>query len=108
MTCRGGGIDMDNEVSSYIENSIDWAKQKLGSVEYQFLCLAFVEDAYEKGNNVEIFGGSTAKESADEYRVWNNTGVPPLGAFVFMIVLELYLMNTRIMGMLVFILVRGM
>lgn len=74
---------MDNEFSVYSKAAIDWAKGKIGSKEYPFLCLAFVEDAYEKANQVEIFGGSSAKESADEYEVWNNTGVPPIGAFVF-------------------------
>lgn len=74
---------MDNEFSIYSKAAIDWAKGKIGSKEYTFLCLAFVEDAYEKANHVEIFGGSSAKESADEYGAWNNTGVPPIGAFVF-------------------------
>ena len=76
-------VSMDNEFAIYIERAIKWAKERLDSSEYTFKCLAFVEDAYEKGNNLEIFGGSSAKESADEYEAGNNTGVPPIGAFVF-------------------------
>lgn len=74
---------MINDFSSYIENAIKWAKNKVGLDEYAFKCLAFVEDAYEESNNVEIFGGSSAKESADEYEAAKNTGTPPIGAFVF-------------------------
>lgn len=57
----------------FIEKAIDWAKANMGSREY----------AYEQGNQVEIFGGSTAKESADIYRAALNQGEPPLGAFIF-------------------------
>ena len=67
----------------YITNAIRWAQEHLGSTDYPFLCLAFVEDAYEQSNHVEIFGGSSAKESAEMYEAIQNTGVPPLGAFVF-------------------------
>lgn len=74
---------MDNILTAYIENAISWAKDKIGSEAYAFKCLAFVEDAYEESNSVEIFGGSTAKESADEYEAEKNTGFPPIGAFVF-------------------------
>ena len=49
----------------------------------QTRCLAFVEDAYEESNHVEIFGGSSAQESADEYGAAQNRGEPPIGAFVF-------------------------
>jgi len=50
--------------------------------DYQYICLAFVEDAYEFGNKIEMFGGSTATESANEYGV-NPVGQPPRGSFVF-------------------------
>ncbi|RPI88179.1 MAG: hypothetical protein EHM40_22480, partial [Chloroflexi bacterium] len=53
------------------------------STSYRFLCLAFVEDAYEAGNGIEIFGGDCAKESADLYEVQPASTVPPRGAFVF-------------------------
>ncbi len=74
---------MENEFVSYIENAITWAEERLGNDKYGTRCLAFVEDAYEKANAVEIFGGSSAKESADEYGASQNGGVPPRGAFVF-------------------------
>ena len=74
---------MSTEFETYIANAIRWAQDRLGSTDYPLLCLAFVEDAYEESNHVEIFGGSSAKESADEYEAMRNTGEPPLGAFVF-------------------------
>ncbi len=64
-------------------NAIRWAQEHLGVADYAGRCLAFVEDAYEKGNYVEIFGGSSAKESADEYKAERYKGEPPAGAFVF-------------------------
>jgi cell wall-associated NlpC family hydrolase len=64
-----------------IENAIRWAKAHIGADAYRTRCLAFVEDAYELGNGIEIFGGSTATESAVAYGV--ETGQPPAGAFVF-------------------------
>jgi len=67
----------------YIQNAIQWAKQRLGSTAYTGRCLAFVEDAYEQSNHVEIFGGSSAQESADEYGAARNPGAPPIGSFVF-------------------------
>jgi len=42
-----------------IKNAVEWGEEHLGSDKYTFLCLAFVEDAYEKSNKIEIFGGST-------------------------------------------------
>ncbi len=74
---------MTNEFATCITNAIRWAQAHLGSTDYPFLCLAFVEDAYEKSNHVEIFGGSSAKESADEYGAAQTQGEPPIGAFVF-------------------------
>ncbi|HZY40619.1 MAG TPA: hypothetical protein VFF59_01325 [Anaerolineae bacterium] len=74
---------MTVEFETYIQNAIDWAKQQLGSTAYGLRCLAFVEDAYEHSNRVEIFGGSSAQESADEYGAAQNTGTPTIGSFVF-------------------------
>jgi cell wall-associated NlpC family hydrolase len=78
---------MDKEESvnyqAYIENALTWAREQLGSRKYQFLCLAFVEDAYETANHIEIFGGSSAKESAEEYGVQTDPVPPPAGTFVF-------------------------
>jgi len=75
--------DRDDELTAYIDNAIRWAKSQLGSKAWPFRCLAFVEDAYEISNKVEIFGGDSAKESADEYGVMTTQGFPPRGAFVF-------------------------
>lgn len=66
----------------YVPNAIRWAECQLGSTAYRFRCLAFVEDCYEKGNSIEIFGGSRAKESADIYGA-GREGEPEPGAFVF-------------------------
>ena len=74
---------MPTEFETYIANAIRWAQEHLGSTNYPFLCLAFVEDAYEESNPVEIFGGDDAKASAEEYGAAQNAGEPPLGAFVF-------------------------
>lgn len=68
---------------AYVENAVKWALETLGSEEYRFRCLAFVEEAYEKGNGIEIFGGSTAMESAVEYGVGTDSAIPPRGVFVF-------------------------
>jgi len=74
---------MNEEFETYIANAIRWAHEHLGATDYSGRCLSFVEDAYEKGNHVEIFGGSSAQESADEYGAAQNRGEPPIGAFVF-------------------------
>lgn len=67
---------MNEEFETYIANAIHWAQEHLGSTAYAARCLAFVEDAYEEGNHVEIFGGSSAQESADEYEAAQNRGEP--------------------------------
>jgi hypothetical protein len=74
---------MPIEFEGFIASAIRWTKEYLGSTEYAGRCLAFVEDAYEQSNHVEIFGGSSAQESADEYGAAQNRGEPPIGAFVF-------------------------
>ncbi|MNC13744.1 NlpC/P60 family protein [Paenibacillus odorifer] len=74
---------MDVEFGKEIENAISWAKERLGSQEYPLRCLAFVEDAYERSNGIEMWGGSDARESAELYDAHKNTGAPPAGAFVF-------------------------
>ncbi len=68
---------------AYVENAIAWARDQLGAQQYNGRCLSFVEDAYEKSNQVEIFGGATAKESAVQYQADQRQGIPPKGAFVF-------------------------
>ncbi len=74
---------METEFELYIANATRWALDHLGVTEYAGRCLSFVEDAYEKSNHVEIFGGSSAQESADEYGAAQNRSEPPIGAFVF-------------------------
>jgi len=74
---------MNEDFETYIANGIRWAQEHLGATDYAGRCLSFVEGAYEESNHVEIFGGSSAQESADEYGAAQNRGEPPLGAFVF-------------------------
>jgi cell wall-associated NlpC family hydrolase len=66
-----------------IGRAIAWALDHLGSPNYDLRCLSFVEDAYEKANAIEVFGGSSAKESAELYGAADSEGEPPPGAFVF-------------------------
>ena len=72
---------MEREI--IIDNMITWAKEKLGSTEYAGWCLSFIEDALEISNDIEIFGGDSAKESAVMYGDAMQSGVPEKGAFVF-------------------------
>lgn len=74
---------MEENHNKYADNAIKWAKGHLNSKEYCYRCLAFVEDALERSNNIEIFGGDTAKESADLYEAHKHTDMPPKGSFVF-------------------------
>ena len=74
---------MSTEFEGYIANAIRWAQEHLGAPDYATRCLAFVEDAYEESNHVEIFGGDDAQASADEYGAAQNRGEPPIGSFVF-------------------------
>jgi hypothetical protein len=74
---------MVKNYDKYVNNSIEWAKEHLNSKEYCYHCLAFVEDALERSNNIEIFGGNSAKESADLYEAYKHTDIPPKGFFVF-------------------------
>ena len=50
-----------------IENMIRWAEDRLGEIGYAGWCLSFIEDALELPNDIEIFGGDSAKESAVLY-----------------------------------------
>ena len=69
--------------SAVIENMIRWAMDRLGSTDYTGWCLSFIEDALEKSNGIEIFGGDSAKESALMYADAMRTDTPERGAFVF-------------------------
>lgn len=50
-----------------IESMINWASERLGNRRYAGWCLSFIEDALEKSNDIEIFGGDSARESYDLY-----------------------------------------
>lgn len=72
---------MNNSVM--VENMLKWAEEKFGNAQYAGWCLSFIEDALEISNNIEIFGGSSAKESCEMYYDAIQAGVPERGAFVF-------------------------
>lgn len=74
-----------NDISSMAENAVSWARAWVGSTSYSTRCLAFVEDAIERANGVEIFGGDDAHASAVLYGAYTPTGdaPPPAGALVF-------------------------
>lgn len=76
-------MELEAEFEKVIENAIRWAKDRLDSREYPLRCLAFVEDAYERGNGIEMWGGDDARESAELYEAHKHTGPPPAGAFIF-------------------------
>lgn len=71
------------EKATMIENMISWAKNALGKKEYAGWCLSFIEDALEQSNDIEIFGGDSARESYEMYQDGAKTGEPERGAFVF-------------------------
>jgi hypothetical protein len=74
---------MSTQDNTYISGAVEWAMDKLGSTDYAYKCLAFVEDAYELGNGLWLAGqGCTAKEAADAYRAQDHGGVPPQGTYV--------------------------
>jgi len=62
-----------------------WAMGRIGDRTYALRCLAFVEDAIERANGIEIFGGSSAQESAEMYGTQPLvSGTPPrAGSLVF-------------------------
>ena len=66
-----------------IENMISWAESRLGENRYAGWCLYFIEDALEISNRIEIFGGDSAKASAELYADAMRKGIPARGAFVF-------------------------
>lgn len=77
---------MTNERSDIVtmtENMISWAKERLGNPDYAGWCLSFIEAALEISNDIEIFGGDSAKGSCEFYSDALHTGIPEKGAFVF-------------------------
>lgn len=69
--------------NTMIEKMIAWAKSRIASPDYAGWCLSFIEDALEISNDIEIFGGDSAKESCELYRDALRDGIPERGAFVF-------------------------
>ena len=69
----------------YSTTAVAWALGRVGERTYPLRCLAFVEDAYERPNEIEIFGGDSAAESAERYATapYDPLTPPPAGAFVF-------------------------
>ena len=76
-------ITREEWLNELTENMISWAEDKIGSKEYAGWCLSFIEDALEKSNVIEIFGGNSAKESALLYADGMRQDIPERGAFVF-------------------------
>ena len=66
-----------------IQNMLRWAEDRLGETKFAGWCLSFIEDALEIPNGIEIFGGDSAKESAELYADAMQTDEPERGAFVF-------------------------
>lgn len=71
------------KINSMIEKMISWAEKEIGNPKYAGWCLSFIEDALEKSNDIEIFGGDCAKESCEMYSDELHTDIPERGAFVF-------------------------
>ncbi len=69
--------------SEMIENIIALAENRLDDGRYADWCLSFIEDALEKSNGIEVFGGDSAKKSAELYADAMENGEPPRGVFVF-------------------------
>jgi hypothetical protein len=65
--------------------AVAWALARVGDEGYALRCLAFVEDAYERANDIEVFGGASATESAALYglRPYAAEAPPPAGSLVF-------------------------
>lgn len=74
---------MTSNWQTLAENATAWARARVGATTYATRCLAFVEDAIERGNGIEIFGGDYAAESARVYGVGPSDEAPPFGALVF-------------------------
>ena len=74
---------MDDKTAEIIENMIRWAESRLEETGYVGWCLSFIEDALEIANGIEVFGGDSARESAELYSDAMRRDIPERGAFVF-------------------------
>jgi cell wall-associated NlpC family hydrolase len=80
---NSGGAPIDHLAAAAA--AVRWALERVGDRGYALRCLAFVEDAFERANGIEVFGGSSAAESAERYglRPFVAGDTPPEGSFVF-------------------------
>lgn len=80
---NSGGAPIDHLAAAAA--AVRWALERVGDRGYALRCLAFVEDAYERANGIEVFGGSSATESATQYGLhpFDDAQPPPAGSFVF-------------------------
>jgi hypothetical protein len=78
-TFNGMSVGFDER----IKKATTWALARVGSTEYQNLCLKFVQDAYEIGAGADLVRYAYAKQAADALNAENNPGVPPMGSYVF-------------------------
>lgn len=69
----------------FADAAIAWALSRLGETAYSGRCLAFVEDAYEHANGIEVFGADSARGSADLYgtQPYQPSHPPRPGSLVF-------------------------
>jgi cell wall-associated NlpC family hydrolase len=47
-----------------VTRALEWATARRGDPSYAGRCLAFVEDAFERANQIEVFGEASAAEAA--------------------------------------------
>jgi cell wall-associated NlpC family hydrolase len=68
-----------------VAGAIDWAIEHLDDPSYALRCLAFVEDAFERPNGIEVFGKASAAECAASFdlEAYDASQPPPTGALVF-------------------------
>jgi len=71
--------------ATFATTATRWALERIGDRAYAGRCLSFVEDAIERPNEVEVFGGSSARESAEQYGPgpYRPDAPPPAGSLVF-------------------------
>jgi cell wall-associated NlpC family hydrolase len=76
---------MAEPAERYAAAAVAWALARVGDPSYALRCLAFVEDAYERANGIEVFGGDTATESAARYGLdpYDPDAPPAAGSLVF-------------------------
>ena len=65
--------------------ALEWALARRGDDSYAGRCLAFVEDAFERPNRIEVFGEASAAEAAAAFDLTRyETARPPVaGSLVF-------------------------